>query len=257
MTQVSQEMGDIMDIRGYPTWAQEVVQECQVARDRVTGHELYRRMRENVVSPEVMRNFLVGVWPVIWAFPQYMAKSLCRVQPGVRGHADARTYLIKNIRVENKHALLWTHWAEAHDISRYELRHGRRSVAAEALSHWCADICGSAPLAVGMAATNYAIEGATGDWSCYICSSSTYAEAFPPEGRKRAMAWLTAHAEYDDKHPWEALAIIVKVLGFSPASRQIRAVKNAIERSYDYMCLTQDSCLDHVERATTRLESAA
>ena len=257
MTQEFHGIDNIMDIRSYPAWVQDVVQECEASRLRVTRHELYRRIKDNQASPAVMRRFLCGVWPVIWQFPQYMAMSLCRVEAGVGGHDKARSYLIKNIRVENKHAEFWCHWADAHDVSMDDLLRGERSAAAEALSHWCWHTCEREPLVLAMAATNYAIEGATGDWSCYICSSSTYEEGFPVQRRKRAMQWLRAHAEYDDKHPWEALAIIATIMGASPARREVQALQRAIIKSYDYMCLTQDECLADADKPAVQLDRAA
>jgi len=258
MTKGLVEIAEITKIDSYPTWVQEVVRACDDSRQRVVRHELYQQIKDNTVSEAAMRRFLMCVWPVIWEFPQYMAMSLCHVKQGLAGHEEARSYLVKNIKVENTHAVLWTHWAEAHGISPDQLQRGMRSAAGEALSHWCGHICQTEALVVAMAATNYAIEGATGDWSCYICSSTTYENRFPVDVRHRAMKWLNAHAHYDDLHPWQALSIIAQVLGPSPKSDEIQAVQQAIEKSYAYMCLTQDECLaaDDVTSAA-KLERAA
>jgi len=110
---------DIMNIEGYPTWVRDMVQACEISRRRVTEHELYRRMKENTVSLPVMRCFLTSVWPVIWEFPQYMGMSLCHVEQGVTGHAEARSYLVKNIKSENAHAQLWVYWAEPYGNVTY------------------------------------------------------------------------------------------------------------------------------------------
>lgn len=251
------QIGDIMNIHSYPSWVQDMVHACEPARTRVIRHELYRQIKDNQASPQSLREFLIGVWPVIWQFPQYMGMSLGRIDEGLPGSEEARSYLIQNIRVEDIHAKLWADWAEAHGISIEELRGADRCAAAEALSHWCWRTCAREPLAVAMAATNYAIEGATGEWTCYIVSSNAYEEGFPPESRKRAMRWLKAHAEYDDKHPWQALAIISTILGPSPASRDVLAVERAIRKSYEYMCLTQDACLQDTERNLIQLDRAA
>jgi hypothetical protein len=40
------------------------------------------------------------------------------------------------------------------------------------LSQWCWQVCDRESLAVAMAATNYAIEGATGEWSARVCSKT-------------------------------------------------------------------------------------
>jgi pyrroloquinoline quinone (PQQ) biosynthesis protein C len=257
MTRDLQRIGTLMDIAGYPAWIQRVIEECNASKQRVARHELYRRIKENQLSQPAMRNFLVGVWPVIWQFPQYMAMSLCRVEQGLRGHEEARAYLIKNIRIENKHAQLWAHWSEAHRVSMDDLLYGERPAAAEALSHWCWHTCERAPLAVTMAATNYAIEGVTGEWSCFICSTKTYEESFPLTVRQRALKWLKVHAEYDDTHPWEALEIIATILGASPSESDVRSVQAAICKSYDYMRLTLDDCLRSQGAPTVPFDQAA
>jgi pyrroloquinoline quinone (PQQ) biosynthesis protein C len=98
-------------------------------------------------------------------------------------------------------------------------------------------------LPIAIAATNYAIEGVTGEWSSFICSRSAYEEGFAPEVRRKAMKWLRVHAEYDDTHPWEALEIIATVLGHCPSEADVRAIQSSIKKSYDYMRLTLDDCL--------------
>jgi pyrroloquinoline quinone (PQQ) biosynthesis protein C len=103
-----------------------------------------------------------------------------------------------------------------------------------------------------MAATNYAIEGATGEWSALICSSEAYENTFEPSVRKKAMKWLKLHAQYDDTHPWEALEIICTIMGGNPTARGIRLLQSCILKSYEYMRMTLDHCLlgDQVHSAS-------
>ena len=99
-----------------------------------------------------------------------------------------------------------------------------------------------------MAATNYAIEGAVGEWAATVCSRDIYEESFPLEGRKRAMKWLKMHAQYDDEHPWEALEIVCTLAGMNPSRELIGELRKAICKSYDYMYLFLQSCLQ-IDRA--------
>lgn len=117
------------------------------------------------------------------------------------GEDMARRWLMRNIRVELNHADYWLHWAEAHGVSLAEIQAQDVPAELHALSHWCWHTCASDSLPVAMAATNYAIEGVTGEWSALVCSNGVYENAFPKEGRKRAMKWLKLHAQYDDAHP--------------------------------------------------------
>jgi len=94
-----------------------------------------------------------------------------------------------------------------------------------------------------MAATNYAIEGVTGEWAYLVCSTDTYELSFPEPTRRSAMKWLKVHAEYDDEHPWEALEIIATLLGHEPDTSEIEGVRSRITKSYQYMRLTLDECL--------------
>lgn len=245
MSDVFKRSGELTDLRSYPAWAQDMVERCAPARTRVAGHELFRRMRDNALDDTQIRGFLIGVWPVIEQFPQYMAMNLLKVQYGrTYGHDEARRYLIRNIRVEQNHADHWMNWAYAHGIGRDELLEADVSAATHALAHWCWHTCERDSLAAGMAATNYAIEGVTGDWSALVCSSDAYERAFPADTRVAAMKWLKLHAKYDDTHPWEALEIICMLMGTNPAPRGIALLASRVQTSYDYMRLTLDQCLE-------------
>ena len=237
--------GELTDIRSYPQWAQDLVESCASARAKVAHHELFHRMRDAALDPSQISTFLVGVWPVIEQFPQYMAQNLLKVQYGrSRGHDEARRYLIRNIRVEQNHADHWMEWALASGVSRGDLLHGEVPPETHALAHWCWHTCERDSLAAGMAATNYAIEGVTGDWSALVCSSDVYEQTFEADVRAKAMKWLKLHAKYDDTHPWEALEIICKVMGTNPTHRGWSLIRSRVITSYEYMRLTLDHCLE-------------
>jgi pyrroloquinoline quinone (PQQ) biosynthesis protein C len=235
--------GPLMDPRSYPAWLQAVIEECGDARRAVVEHEIFQLMSEDALPPAAMRHFLAGVWPVIEQFPQYMAMNLLKIRHGSLGHEMARKYLIRNIRVEQNHVEYWTDWAQAHGVTRAELLSGWRSGFVDALSHWCWHTCERDPLAMAMAATNYAIEGVTGEWAAKVCSSDKYENGFPPELRKKAMKWLRVHAHYDDTHPWEALEIIATLLGNQASMQDMDNVQVAILKSYGYMHMAFDDCL--------------
>lgn len=245
MTDAFVRQGDLQDIRSYPAWAQDLVAACAPARHRVAQHELFRRMRDAALSASQVSTFLVGVWPVIEQFPQYMAQNLLKVQFGrSRGHDEARRYLIRNIRVEQNHADHWLEWAQASGVTREHLLHGEVPAETHALAHWCWHTCERDSLAAGMAATNYAIEGVTGDWSALVCSKSDYEQTFPQDLRSKAMKWLKLHARYDDTHPWEALEIICALMGTRPTARGVDLIRTRVLTSYSYMRVTLDHCLD-------------
>jgi len=237
--------GALTDIRSYPSWAQDLAEDCAPTRERVTKHALFQLMREGVLPPEQARAFLVGIWPVIEQFPQYMALNLLKVGFGrAHGHEEARRYLIRNIRVEQNHADHWLEWAHGTGLTRDDLLYGQMPPETHALSHWCWHTCERDSLAAGMAATNYAIEGATGDWSTLVCSLDLYEETFAPESRAKAMKWLKLHAKYDDTHPWEALDIICTLVGNKPNRRYYELIRSRVMTSYNYMKMALDKCLE-------------
>lgn len=236
--------GLLMDVNSYPRWLQDIIQECSGARRAVIEHEIFELMSAGVLPATAMRRFLVGFWPVIEQFPQYMAMNLLKVQYGAGpGHEIARKYLIRNIRVEQNHLEYWIDWAQGHGICVEELLSGDRSSSVEALSHWCWHSCERDPLPVAMAATNYAIEGATGEWAVKVSGSTVYEAGFEAVVRKKTMKWLRVHAHYDDSHPWEALEIIATLIGTHASTRVVASIRSAILRSYEYMLMAFDDCL--------------
>lgn len=254
MTDAFFRKGELQDIASYPDWARELVSSCAAERERVASHELYHLMRDNALEPAQMYNFLVGLWPVIEQFPQYMAQNLLKVQYGrTRGHDLARRYLIRNIRVEQNHADHWVEWAAASGVDHDELLYGDVPLETRALSHWCWHTAERDALAAAMAATNYAIEGVTGEAAALVCSADTYALGFPADVRAKAMKWLKLHAHYDDAHPWEALEIICAIMGTNPSPRGVALIRTNILKSYEYLRMALDASLS----ATASKPSAA
>jgi pyrroloquinoline quinone (PQQ) biosynthesis protein C len=236
--------GELKNIGSYPVWLQRVVHETSPHKGRVVDHELFMLMREGKLPLPAMRRFLVGVWPTIEQFPRFMAMNLKKIGYGDSvGEDMARRYLIQNIRVEQKHSEHWAKWAEAAGLMLDDLRAGEDAEELEALAHWCWYVCDKASLAVAMAATNYAVEGATGEWSCVVCSKDIYSNSLPDDIRVPAMRWLKVHADYDDTHPWEALDIVATLLGHAPSSADVTAVRRAIQSSYRYMEMSLDGAM--------------
>ena len=246
MTLEFRRTGELKEITSYPLWLQRVVADTHRDKMRVVDHELFSLMRDAKLPVVAMRRFLQGVWPTIEQFPQFMSMNLKKVNHGASAGQDlARRYLMHNIRVEQKHAEYWVEWARSVDMTVDDLREGDDVEGLSALAHWCWYICDRASLAVAIAATNYAVEGATGEWSCVVCSSSAYAQSLPDAVRGPAMRWLRVHAEYDDTHPWEALEIVATLLGHAPAQQEVDRVRQAIRTSYIYM----EMALDHAMTA--------
>jgi pyrroloquinoline quinone (PQQ) biosynthesis protein C len=182
---------------------------------------------------------------VIERFPAYMARSLLKTRYG-RSPGDnlARRWLVRNIRVEQNHAEYWLSWAEGAGVPREELLKGVPPGGTEVLADWCEDVSTRDSLTAGIAATNYAVEGATGEWSRLIFESQSYRESFPPQIRAGTLRWLQLHAAYDDTHPWEALEIVCTLMGTNPALDEVAHVSECIKRSYTSMRILADRCVE-------------
>ena len=243
--------GPLTKLSSYPHWVQEVVAACEPARQSVRDHQMWDLMSEGRIDPITMRNFMVGTWSLIERFPSFMAQSLMKTQYG-RSAGDnlARRWLVRNIRVEQNHAEYWLDWADGAGVSREAVLDGLPPSGTQAAAHWCDEVCGRDTLAAGMAATNYAIEGVTGEWSQKVFDSVAYADSLPAEGRKPTLRWLQLHAAYDDTHPWEALEIICTLMGKRPAVEEVDHLRECIERSYRSLHYGLERCLVqlHVEK---------
>lgn len=229
----------------YPSWAVDLVEDTIEAKERLLDHRLWKLMKAAELDQNTTRNFMVGAWRLVDQFPQYMAMSILKAPYGVtRGQDMARNWLIRNMRVEQNHASYWINWAEASGIPRAEVIRGNIPPGTLAASHWCWKAAEGESLAAGMAATNFALEGVTGEWAAYVTSSIDYEKSFPDAKRAKAMHWLRCHAEYDDVHPWEALDIICHLIGDSPTAAEAENLVNCIVTTYDMMGLSLDSAFE-------------
>ncbi|HEX7369470.1 MAG TPA: iron-containing redox enzyme family protein [Rhodanobacteraceae bacterium] len=236
--------GPLTEIGSYPQWAQDMVGECDSAKRAVVDHEMWSKMCRRELQPDEHARFMVGLWPVIEGFPGYMARSLMKTRYG-RSEGDnlARRWLVRNIRVEQNHAEYWLNWAEGVGVSRTEVFQSELPPGSQILAEWCIEASGQDTLAAGIAATNYAVEGATGEWARQVYESRQYADSFPIATRKASLRWLQLHAAYDDQHPWEALEIVCTLLGMSPSVADVVHVTECVRRTYVCMRVFGDRCL--------------
>lgn len=250
--------GPLTELTSYPQWAQDMVADCESTKQGVVDHELWNMVREGTLNSASTANFMVGLWPVIERFPAYMALSLLKTRFG-RSTGDnlARRWLVRNIRVEQNHAEYWLTWAEGSGVSREKVLYGQAPHGTQVLANWCEEISINGTLAASIAATNYAVEGATGEWSQRVYESKKYTESFPPRTRVGSLRWLQLHAAYDDTHPWEALEIVCTLMGTAPAADEVAHVGECIKRSYTSMRISIDRCIETHRELEAMSEAAA
>ncbi|HJR12750.1 MAG TPA: iron-containing redox enzyme family protein [Rhodanobacteraceae bacterium] len=249
--------GPLTELSSYPQWTQDMVAECDPVKKSFVGHELWDLIRDGKASHDCMVKFMVGIWPVIEGFPGFMARSLLKTRYG-RSEGDnlARRWLVRNIRVEQNHAEYWLNWSEGHNVSRRQLIDGVLPPGTRILADWCEEISTRGALAPSIAAVNYAIEGATGEWSQILYASEGYAARFPESTRRGTMRWLQLHAAYDDTHPWEALEIVCTILGATPKAADVMHIAECVKRSYVAMRILADRCVAQGPMMEAGYESA-
>lgn len=232
--------GPLTEASSYPQWAQDMIGECDPVKQTVVDHELWRAMCTNE-DPAITHRFLVGAWPTIERFPCYMARSLLKTRYGrSEGEDMARRWLVRNIRVEQNHAEYWLTWAEGAGVPREKVLGGQLPAGTQALANWCEEASSGSSLAASLAAVNYAVEGATGEWSHILFESESFAALYPEPTRRASLRWLQLHAAYDDTHPWEALELVCTLMGPAPSRTDIAHITECIKRSYVAMRILGD-----------------
>src|SRR5574337_1578679 len=169
--------GPLTELGSYPQWAQDMVADCESTKQRVLDHDIWQMMMALQLDAESTGNFMMGLWPFIERFPSFMALNLLKPRYGRSPGDDmARRWLVRNIRVEQNHAEYWLNWAEGAGLPREAVLHGLVPAGTQTLAAWCEEVSTADTLAASLAAVNYAVEGATGEWSQILYESESFAD---------------------------------------------------------------------------------
>jgi pyrroloquinoline quinone (PQQ) biosynthesis protein C len=125
-------------------------------------------------------------------------------------------------------------------VPREQVMQGQLPPGTQALADWCEEVSSSDSLAASLAAVNYGVEGATGEWSRILYESESFAAQYPEQRRRGSLRWLQLHAAYDDEHPWEALEIVCSIMGTAPKAVEVAHVAECIKRTYVAMRILGD-----------------
>ena len=140
--------------------------------------------------------------------------------------------------------------AKGFGITAEQLDNVRPPAAMDAINHYLWHINERGSVAEAIAATNLAIEWATGEWSRKVVSGMReYAKTGQAVIDRRTMAWLRAHAHYDDHHPHEAMELI-KHLCTDDESRE--TARLAAKRGMEYYVMALDDCFTLHQPASLR-----
>jgi pyrroloquinoline quinone (PQQ) biosynthesis protein C len=178
--------------------------------DLVAG-EWATKVATGAWSTNAMRGWFLQLYPFIHAFPKFLAEALIKVEDEY-----SRSFLIDNIRVEKAHAEHWIWMGEGFGIPRQDmiaLAEGDRPLLrdVQSLTDWIWYINAKGSLAEAVAATSFAIEGATGDLTRTLLKGfEAYGSREGVNMNPRTTKWFRNHSKYDDDHPRIALEIVAR-----------------------------------------------
>lgn len=229
-------------ITPHPDWAQRFWDDLLPFKDAIARHPLFVAMAAGDLPLASFRHALLNFYPLVGNFPHYMALTLARAQPVDQpGILAARDWLINNIRIEQRHLYWYRDWAAGFGVTGAALDAVIPPPAMDAINHFLWQVNQRASIAESIAATNLAIEWATGDWTrAVVKGMRLYAERGEAVLDRRSMAWLRAHAHYDDAHPHEAMELVKQLCG-DDAALQRRCLQ-AARRGMEYYLLALDHC---------------
>jgi len=219
-----------------------VFEAIRPAKDRLVHHPVWEQLGRGEFPLENYQKMLLHFYPLVENFPKFMGLALAKTRTHLRGHDDTKNWLIGNIKVEQNHASWFQDWAMGIGIEASSLTHVRPAPAIDAIVNYLWSINERGSLAESLAATNIGIEWATGEWSQNVVrGAETYFHGkWSEKARRRSMAWLRAHARYDDTHPYEAMELVTRC---AKDDDDLQLAIRAAERSLDFYAMGLDACL--------------
>lgn len=231
-----------LEITAHSEWSQRFWDELLPAKERVSKHPLFLDMASGSLSLECFRSALLNFYPLVAHFPSYMAGTLAKATAfSLSGVTETRDWLIQNIKVEERHLTWYQDLAGGFGLTVDMLNNVRPPAAMNAVNHFLWDVNYRGSLAESIAATNLAIEWATGDWSIQVYKGvQSYTQNPEVTINKRSLAWLRAHAHYDDLHPYEAMELIKRLCDQDPVMQKKAFL--AAQEGLAYYELALDEC---------------
>ncbi|GAC1569010.1 MAG: iron-containing redox enzyme family protein [Aquirhabdus sp.] len=231
-----------LELTAHSAWSQAFWDKLLPAKDRISQHPFFVGFASGQLTPQCVRYALLNFYPLVAHFPSYMALNLAKATdfhlPGV---TDTRTWLIQNIKVEERHLFWYQDWAAGFGLSVAQLNQVCPPPAMDAVNHFLWSTNYRCELAVGIAATNLAIEWATSDWTVQVYKGiKSYTNHADIVINNKTLAWLRAHALYDDVHPYEAMELIKRLCDHDPEMQQKALL--AAEQGLAYYELALDEC---------------
>lgn len=229
-----------IEITTHPDWAQKFWDNLVPIKDKVVHHPYFKDIQTGKLPIELGQKGLIDFYPLVENFPKYMALNLAKTKRGIPGHTEAKYWLIQNLKVEQNHADWWHSWANGFNVTDEQLINAKPGAVMDAINNYLWNINTYGSLAEGIAASNLAVEWATGEWTINILDGvRSYSKQGIVNISDRVLDWLNAHATYDDKHPYEAMELI-KMTAHTDEDKE--KAFEAAKRSLEYYVKALDDC---------------
>lgn len=240
VSSLNESYGDDLTLTPHPPWAQQFWDDLVPLKEQVAEHPLFLGMAAGDLPVATFQDALLNFFPLVENFPKYMGLSLAKCATNQPGHGAVRGWLLNNMRVEARHAQWYRDWAVGFGVPSESLETVRPPAAMDAVNYYLWHTCREGSLIESIGAANLAIEWATGEWAQQVVRGmKAYAERGEAQVDRRTMAWLRAHAHYDDAHPHEAMELI-KALAVG--EEDVRKAFLATERGLEYYRMALDDC---------------
>ena len=248
-------MGSMYDLSPHPQWVGALHRFIQPYRETLLNGVFIESAVQSVLTVEELKGWMLQMYPFIHAFPKFLAEALIKVEDDY-----SRSFLIDNIRVEKAHAEHWIWMGQGFGLTEremLELAHGQKPVLrdVQSLTDWMWYVNTKGSLAEAVAATSFAVEGATGDLARKaLAGFESYGNRPGVDMSARTARWMRSHARFDDEHPKVALEVVKR---YATTERLQIRVMQAAKRSLQLMDLAFDTAFRAYSTSDTsqRLET--
>jgi pyrroloquinoline quinone (PQQ) biosynthesis protein C len=248
-------MGSMYDLSPHPQWVGALHRFIQPYREALLNGEFVESAVQSVLTVEELKGWMLQMYPFIHAFPKFLAEALIKVEDDY-----SRSFLIDNIRVEKAHAEHWIWMGQGFGLTEremLELAQGQKPVLrdVQSLTDWMWYVNTKGSLAEAVAATSFAVEGATGDLARKaLAGFESYGNRPGVDMSARTARWMRSHARFDDEHPKVALEVVKR---YATTERLQSRVMQAAKRSLQLMDLAFDTAFRAYSTSDTsqRLET--
>src|SRR6266478_6452974 len=166
-----------VQVTPHPSWVADLDSTLEPSRQAILDTPVIIDASENQLVDGQIQNFLVGFYPIIRDFPQWLQMLLDRSPP----------------------------MGDGFNVHKKRFQEPEPMIPAVKKFHaYLTEMCRNAEFGQAVSATNYAVEGVAQKISEKALRGLAKNEKIGPRGRW----WLEEHAKYDDEHPIHALEII-------------------------------------------------